>query len=72
MSQNRHQAPQGFRGRTDPFDLWLSRSLHGRYDSTLEEQVPEDLMRLFSDGRGEWEAMKARWLNPDPAPPNGG
>jgi hypothetical protein len=48
----------------DPFDLWLRRSLHETWDSTLEERVPDDLLRLFSDDRGEWESMKARWLKP--------
>ncbi|HEY8612967.1 MAG TPA: hypothetical protein VIL69_16980 [Roseomonas sp.] len=46
----------------DPFDLWLRRSLHQSWDATLEEQVPEDLLRLFSDDRREREATKARWL----------
>ena len=46
----------------DPFDLWLRRSLHESWDSALEERVPDDLLRLFSDDRCEWEAMKARWL----------
>ncbi len=66
MPQNRRPGPPGFHGAADPFDLWLSRSLHGRYDAALEERIPEDLLRLFSDGRGDWEAMKARWLNPEP------
>lgn len=47
---------------SDPFDLWLRRSVHRAYDAVLEEQVPEDLLRLCSDNRTEWVAMKDRWL----------
>lgn len=46
----------------DPFDLWLRRSVHQAYDAVLDEQVPEDLLRLCSDSRTEWVAMKDRWL----------
>ncbi|TPG51550.1 hypothetical protein EAH89_20125 [Roseomonas nepalensis] len=46
----------------DPFDLWLRRSVHKAYDAVLDEQVPEDLLRLCSDNRTEWVAMKDRWL----------
>ncbi|WP_338662132.1 hypothetical protein VQH23_18125 [Pararoseomonas sp. SCSIO 73927] len=46
----------------DPFDLWLRRSLHENWDGALQERVPDDLLRLFSDDRVEWEAMKTRWL----------
>ncbi|MFC7737064.1 hypothetical protein ACFQX4_14685 [Roseomonas sp. GCM10028921] len=53
----------------DPFDLWLRRSLHQRWDAALEEQTPEDLLRLVSDDRGEWAAVKARWLKQDPSKP---
>ena len=52
----------------DPFDLWLQRSMHQAYDPVLEETVPEDLLRLCSDSRTEWVAMKDRWLK---APPEG-
>ncbi|MCR0982189.1 hypothetical protein [Roseomonas populi] len=47
---------------SDPFDLWLRRSLHETWDNALHERVPDDLLRLFSDDRVEWEAMKTRWL----------
>ncbi|MBP0493282.1 hypothetical protein [Roseomonas indoligenes] len=50
----------------DPFDLWLRRSLHENWDAALNERVPDDLLRLFSDDRVEWESMKARWLAADP------
>ena len=49
-------------GGGDAFDLWLKRSIHETYDPVLDEQVPDDLLRLFSDNRTEWEAMKERWL----------
>ena len=61
MPQRPAQPPDGF-AEPDPFDLWLRRSLHQSWDNTLEERVPDDLLRLFSDDRCEWEAMKARWL----------
>ncbi|WP_458096311.1 hypothetical protein [Roseomonas sp. WA12] len=55
--------PQSRKGSgADPFDLWLRRSLHENWDATLDERVPEDLLRLFSDDRNEWESMKTRWL----------
>ena len=53
---------------SDPFDLWLQRSVHEAYDSVLDEQVPEDLLRLCSDNRTEWVAMKDRWLKDPPKP----
>jgi hypothetical protein len=54
------EAPQDNATR-DPFDLWVKRSLHDAWDATLEEQLPDDLLRLCSDTRTEWELMKARW-----------
>ena len=59
---NRPDPPPRRAAGADPFDLWLRRSLHESWDSALEERVPDDLLRLFSDDRSEWEAMKARWL----------
>jgi len=49
----------------DPFDLWLKASVHRRFDAVLAERVPEDLLRLASDSRTEWEEMKARWQGRD-------
>ena len=62
----RPQPPRAEEPSADPFDLWLRRSVHTAYDAVLEEQVPEDLLRLCSDSRTEWVAMKERWLKDPP------
>jgi hypothetical protein len=59
--------PQGF-SEADPFDLWLRRNLHESWDEALRDPVPDDLMRLFSDGRGDWETLKTRWLGAEKPP----
>ncbi|SHK04161.1 hypothetical protein SAMN02745194_04030 [Roseomonas rosea] len=58
---------QGF-SEADPFDLWLRRSLHQSWDGALDEPVPDDLLRLFSDGRGDREALRTRWLRAEKEP----
>lgn len=65
----RPQPPRADASSADPFDLWLRRSVHQAYDGVLAEQVPDDLLRLCSDSRTEWVAMKERWLK---APPSAG
>ncbi|MFC0384501.1 hypothetical protein [Muricoccus vinaceus] len=62
----RPKPPRPGSGSADPFDLWLQRSFHQAYDPVLEESVPEDLLRLCSDSRTEWVAMKDRWLKAAP------
>ncbi|SHJ89440.1 hypothetical protein SAMN02745194_03658 [Roseomonas rosea] len=47
--------------QADPFDLWLSRSLHERWDSALDEELPRDLLRLACDSRAQWDELKERW-----------
>ncbi|MBP0443622.1 hypothetical protein J8J14_02425 [Roseomonas sp. SSH11] len=59
---HRPAQPQNASTGLDPFDLWIRRSLHESWDATLDEKLPDDLLRLFTDDRGEWKAMKARWL----------
>jgi hypothetical protein len=44
----------------DPFDLWLRRSLRGAFDSTLEEPVPEEVLRLIEEDRSERERLRRR------------
>ncbi|WP_424136180.1 hypothetical protein [Roseomonas chloroacetimidivorans] len=52
-------------GKTaDPFDLWLRRTLHDTWDAAVTERLPDDLLRLVSDNRSEWELMKERWQRP--------
>jgi hypothetical protein len=49
------------RERDDPFDLWLKRSLHEKVDAALDEEIPDDLLRLVCDSRSEWAELKDLW-----------
>ena len=53
-----HAAP------ADPFDLWLSRGLHGLYSAVASEPIPQELLRLI-DGLSERE--EARATGPPPS-----
>ncbi len=35
------------------FDVWLQRGLHQMFDAVAAEPVPEDLLRLIEDDRGQ-------------------
>lgn len=52
---------------TDPFDLWLRRSLKERWGAVEDEEVPEDLLRLCSDDRSEMERTRQRWRAEEPS-----
>ena len=46
--------------RTDPFDLWLRRSLRETFDAIAGEPIPEDLLRLIEEDRAERERLRQR------------
>ncbi|GAN69039.1 hypothetical protein AA0473_2225 [Acetobacter orleanensis NRIC 0473] len=35
------------------FDLWLKRGLHQLFDDVANEPIPEELLRLIEEDRGE-------------------
>lgn len=35
------------------FDLWLKRGLHQLFDDVANEPIPEELLKLIEDDRGE-------------------
>ena len=45
---------------TDPFDLWLQRSLRETFDAIAGEPIPEDLLRLIEEDRAERERLRQR------------
>ncbi|MBP0444826.1 hypothetical protein J8J14_08520 [Roseomonas sp. SSH11] len=57
----RSALPPDVNGPVDPFDLWLRRNLHDRWDGALDEELPRDLLRLACDSRAQWDEMKERW-----------
>ena len=48
------------RSTEDPLDLWLRQSLQEAFDPTLEEPVPEDILRLIEEDRAERERIRRR------------
>ena len=44
------------RGQAAPesaFDLWLQRGLHDLFDDVMREPIPEELLRLIEQDRGQ-------------------
>ncbi len=39
--------------KPEAFDLWLKRGLHQIYDDVAKEPIPEDLLRLIEEDRGQ-------------------
>ena len=35
------------------FDLWLNRGLHQLFDDVAREPIPEDLLRIIEEDRGQ-------------------
>ena len=35
------------------FDLWLQRGLHQMFDDVMREPIPEELLRLIEQDRGQ-------------------
>jgi hypothetical protein len=48
--------PRGPRKGEAAFDLWLQRGLHQLFDEVAKEPIPEGLLRLIEDDRGDGEA----------------
>jgi hypothetical protein len=42
----------------DAFDLWLRRSLRETFDAIAAEPIPEDLLRLVEEDRGERDRIR--------------
>ncbi len=40
------------------FDLWLRRGLRRAFDAIAAEPVPEDLLRLIEEDRGERDRIR--------------
>lgn len=52
--KGRSQAvPKRKRKSDNAFDVWLQRGLHQMFDDVASEPVPEDLLRLIEDDRGQ-------------------
>ncbi|WP_458097630.1 NepR family anti-sigma factor [Roseomonas sp. WA12] len=44
------------RGQAAPdsaFDLWLQRGLHQMFDDVMREPIPDELLRLIEQDRGQ-------------------
>lgn len=44
------------RGQAAPeaaFDIWLQRGLHALFDDVMQEPIPEELLRLIEQDRGQ-------------------
>ena len=44
------------RGQAAPeaaFDIWLQRGLHQLFDDVMREPIPEELLRLIEQDRGQ-------------------
>jgi hypothetical protein len=42
----------------DAFDLWLRRGLHRAFDAVAAEPIPDDLLRLIEEDRGERDRIR--------------
>ena len=42
----------------DAFDLWLRRGLRRAFDAVAAEPVPDDLLRLIEEDRGERDRIR--------------
>jgi len=42
----------------DVFDLWLRQSLHNVFDAVAAEPIPEEIMRMIEEDRGEREHIR--------------
>jgi hypothetical protein len=53
----KRSAPETVNGRGNAapeaaFDLWLQRGLHEMFDDVMREPIPEELLRLIEQDRG--------------------
>ena len=54
-------APKAARALKDDdafFDLWLRMELHGTFDAVVAEPIPDDLLRLIEEDRGERDRIR--------------
>jgi Anti-sigma factor NepR len=42
----------------DAFDLWLRRGLRRAFDAVAAEPVPDDLLRMIEEDRGERDRIR--------------
>ena len=62
----RHAAAEWLTEEEDAFDLWLRQSLHEAFDTAVAEPVPENILRLIEEDRGERERLRSkRTAKPD-------
>ncbi len=48
------QPPRRARRKPDTaFDLWLSRGLHQMFDDIAKEPLPDELLRLIEEDKGQ-------------------
>lgn len=50
------QGGENGRGQAAPdsaFDLWLQRGLHQMFDDVMREPIPDELLRLIEQDRGQ-------------------
>lgn len=50
------QSSANGRGQAAPeaaFDIWLQRGLHQLFDDVMREPIPEELLRLIEQDRGQ-------------------
>ena len=40
------------------FDLWLRAELHETFDAVVAEPIPDDLLRLIEEDRGERDRIR--------------
>ncbi len=60
MTSANEDPPKGRSQSTSPrkgkgenaFDMWLQRGLHQMFDEAASEPIPEELLRLIEDDRG--------------------
>ncbi|MFE8872808.1 NepR family anti-sigma factor [Acetobacter persici] len=51
MDKNPREKPE--KTSDQAFDLWLKRGLHQLFDDVANEPIPEELLRLIEEDRGE-------------------
>lgn len=62
MTQRRSRPPLPQRKQSRPvdaaFDLWLNRGLHRLYDEVAREPIPDELLKLIEENRGQEDRKK--------------
>jgi hypothetical protein len=47
----------------DPLDVWLRNFLHQAFDHVCDEPIPDDILRLVEEDRGERERIRLSRLS---------